>query len=70
MFGIPDTADDPATPVPELRLAVEVAALPEFPPNVSVLEEDIKTVGTIVLLSPEIAAPEPEVAAAEVVTLG
>jgi hypothetical protein len=58
MLNIPDAANDP-----------EAAALDENPVSVSVSDGEGKTVGIAVLLSPEIAAPEPELGAADEVVL-
>lgn len=69
MLNIPDAADDPEAPVLELGLPVEAAALDKYPLSVSVSDDEGKTVGIAVLLSPEIAAPEPELEAAEEVVL-
>jgi hypothetical protein len=69
MLNIPDAADDPEAPVLEPSSPVEVAALDEYPPNVAVSDDEGKAVGIAVLLSPEIAAPEPELGAADEVVL-
>jgi hypothetical protein len=68
-LNIPDAADDPEAPVLELGPPVEAAALDEYPLGVSVSDDEGKTVGIAVLLSPEMAAPEPELEAADEVEM-
>jgi hypothetical protein len=69
LFNIPDAADDPETPVLELAPPVKAATLDEYPLSVPVSDDEGKTVCIAVLLSPEIAAPEPELGAADDVVL-
>jgi hypothetical protein len=69
MLNMPDEADDPEAPVLELGPLVEVVALDEYPLGVSVSDDEGKTVGIAVLLSPEMAASEPELEAADEVEI-
>ena len=70
MLNIPDAENDPDTPVLELGPRVEAVALDEYPLSVCVSDDEGKTVSIAVLLSPEIAAPEPpELGAADEMVL-
>lgn len=67
----PDIVDEPPTPVPELRLPVEVVSPPELAlPIIAVVGEDTKKVGIAELPVTDVAAPELEACAAEDVELG
>ncbi len=68
-MNIPDAVDGPEAPVLELDLPVEAAALDKYPLSVSVSYDEGRTVGIAVLLSPELAAPEPELKAADELVL-